>query len=117
MVNEDKRVQIQVAPLVILGLLWLARGLFEKSVVSMVFGASLMFASISLVLTVYVRSDSKNKRVIEIISGAAALGAIIYGYVVSGDLTLMIATMLISALLALAFILSYILPRISSKIS
>jgi hypothetical protein len=117
MVDEDKRFWVQVALLVILGLSWLVRGIFEKSVVRMVVGVSLMFALISLVLTSYVRGDSKIKRVIEIVSGAAALGAIICGYILSGDLILMTLTVLISALFILAFILSYILPKMSSKTS
>ncbi|MEM2913079.1 MAG: hypothetical protein QXR06_01915 [Candidatus Bathyarchaeia archaeon] len=117
MVDEDKRAWVQGALFIILGLLWLTRGLFEKSILGIVFGVSFIFASISLVLTLYVRRDSKSKRFIEIISGAAALGAVIYGYAVSGDLILMILTILILTLFTLAFVLSYVLPKVSSKIS
>lgn len=117
MVDEDKRAWVRGALFITLGFLWFVKGLFEKDIVGIVFGVSFIFASISLVSTLYVRRDSKSKRFIEIICGAAALGAVIYGYAVSGDLILMILTILILALFTLAFMLSYALPQVSSKIS
>jgi len=91
-------------------------GLINGDIVYMVFGLSLIFAAISITLTTRVMSDLRIKRYVEVITAAVSLGIIVCGYLLSGALILVISTLIISALLALAFTLPYLLPKIRGEI-
>lgn len=88
------------------------RGLIGGDIVAASIGLALTFGSVSLILTSYVTRDFKAKRYLEIISSAGSLGIIIYGYILSGTIILMIIAALVIALFALGIILSYIMPKI-----
>lgn len=113
---RNKRFWIQTISFPLIGLLLFIGGLMSSDVVYMMFGLSLMFAAISITLTTRVMSDLRIKRYVEVITAAFSLGIIICGYLLSGTLILMISTLIIAALLALAFSLSYLLPRIRGEI-
>jgi len=100
---------------VLLGFLMFLSGVLSENVVRMVFGVATAFAIISAFLTSYVKSEHIVKRASEVVSGIAALGAIICGYVLTGSLILGIITLFIVAMFSVAFTLSYLLPRIRSK--
>jgi hypothetical protein len=103
---------IQAISFSLLGLLLIINGLMSNDIANMVFELSLISAAISITLTTCVMSDSRIKRYIEVIIATFSLGIIIYGYLLSSSLILMISTFIIAGLLTLAFILSYLLPRI-----
>jgi len=110
--RSDRRHWIQIIGLLILGALLLLRGLIGGDIVATSIGLALTFGSVSLTLTAYVARDFKAKRYLEIISAAGSLGIIIYGYILSGTVILMIIAALIIALFTLGIILSYIMPKI-----
>ena len=68
-------------------------------------------------LTFSVKSDHVVKRALEVIFMLLAIGAVIYGYVITGSPILGLFTMSFGAIVFVAFILSYLLPRIPSKSS
>lgn len=91
-------------------------GLTGNEFVTIIIGLSIALGAVSLFLTNYVVSDLKVKRYAEIAFLAISLGIIIYGYLVSRVLILMIFTALIIAFLTLGFILSYLLPKLRREI-
>jgi len=113
---RNTRPWIQLISFSLIGLLLFMSGLINGDIVYMVFGLSLIFAAISITLTTRVMSDLRIKRYVEVITAAVSLGIIVCGYLLSGALILVISTLIISALLALAFTLPYLLPKIRGEI-
>ncbi|MEM2889116.1 MAG: hypothetical protein QXR42_06520 [Candidatus Bathyarchaeia archaeon] len=99
----------------ILGFLMFTGGFFSESTVIMVVGGSLAFAGISVFLTSFVESESLLKRASEVVSAAASLGIIIYGYLLTGSLVLGIMTLFVASMFFVAFTLSYLLPKLRNK--
>lgn len=114
--REDGRIWIQVVTLILLGLLWLVRGLINNDFAITIIGLSFVLVAVSFILTNYVISDSRVKRYTEAAFLVASLGIIIFGYILSGAIILIIFTTLIIAFLMLGFILSYFLPKTRRKI-
>jgi len=99
----------------LLALILLLSGAASRSVITIVFGTFLLFATASSYLTSYVRSDHIVKRALEAVFMLLALGVIIYGYVMTGSFILGVITLFILAMFFFAFVVSYFLPRIRSK--
>jgi hypothetical protein len=110
--QSNRRHWIQIIGLLIPGALWLLRGLICGDIAATSIGLAISSSSASLILTAYVTRDFKAKRYLEIISLAGCLGIIIYGYILSGTIILMIMAAFIIALFALGVTLSYIMPKI-----
>jgi len=87
-------------------------GFVSGDVVSMVVTIFVAFFYPSLFLTSHVKSDHIVWRALEVIFMLLAFGAVIYGYVVTRSLILGVFTILVVAMVFVAFILSYLLPRI-----
>ena len=98
--------------------LWvLLAGFVSGDVVSMFAAIFVAFFYPSLFLTSYVKSDHILKRALEVIFMLLAFGAVIYGYATTGSLILGVFTIFIVTMVFVAFILSYLLPRIHRKSS
>ena len=100
-----------------LGILMFLSGFVSGNVVTMVVGVVLAFGYASLYLTSYVKSDHRVKRALEVIFMLSAFGVVIYGYATTGSLILGVMTIFIVTMVFVAFILSYLLPKIRSKSS
>lgn len=100
---------------VILGILMFSGGFFSGNVVTMVVGVAIAFGGASLFLTSYLQSDHIVKRALEVIFLFSAFGVVIYGYVLTRSFVLGVIALFIVATLFVAFVVSYLLPRIRSK--
>ncbi len=87
-------------------------GFFSGNVVTMIIGGAMTFAWASAFLTSHVKSEHRAKKSLEVISAFLAFGIIIFGYVATGSLLLGVMTVFIVAMVFLAFIVSYLLPRL-----
>ena len=112
----DRWVQVGRVIWVILSFSMFSAGFLSGNIVTMVIGLALAFASASLFLTCYIKSELEVKRFLEAIFGAVSLGIIVYGYVITGSPVLEIATLFIIVMILIAFMLSYFLPRIHAKL-
>lgn len=83
------------------------------NVVTVVVGAILLFAATSAYLTSYVKSERRVKRALEMVTAIVALVIVVYGYVVTGSFILGVITLFIVAMVFVAFVLSYLAPKIS----
>ncbi len=92
-------------------------GFVSGNVVTMVVGIVVAFVYPSLYLTSYVKSDHIVERALEVIFMLSAFGVVIYGYAITESLILGVMTIFIVTMVFVAFILSYLLPRIRSKSS
>ena len=99
----------------ILGFLALLSGVVSGNVVMMVFGTVIAFLATSAFLMHYVKSEHRVKRALEVVSALVALVIVVYGYVVTGSFILGVMTLFIVTMVFVAFMLSYLLPRIRSK--
>jgi hypothetical protein len=99
----------------VLGTLMFFSGFVSGNIVTMVVGVALAFGSASLYLTSYVASERRTKRALEVILVLSALGVVVYGFIISGSFVLGIITAFNVAMVLVAFILSYLLPRIRSE--
>lgn len=97
----------------ILGFLMVLSGIASGNVVTIIVGAAAAFAGTSAYLTSHVRSESKVKKTSEAVSAVIAI--VIYGYVVTGSLSLGVITLFIAVMFFVAFTLSYLLPRIPGR--
>lgn len=79
-------------------------------------GIALTFASISGALTWRVKTDHQLKRTAEVILLFGAFGTIVYGYFSTGSTLLAALTALITVLISVGFMLSYVLPKIRSRL-
>lgn len=100
---------------VVAGFLTLLSGVVSGNVVTMVCGTVMAFGATSAFLTSYVKSEHRVKRTLEVGSALVALGVIVYGYAITRSLILGVITLFIVAMVFVAFILSYLLPRIRSN--
>lgn len=99
----------------ILATLMFLSGFGAGNVVTMVVGAVMAFGSASQCLTSYVKSDHIVKRALEVIFMLSAFGLVIYGYAITRSLILGVIAAFILTMVFVAFLLSYLLPRIRSK--
>ena len=96
-----------------LGILMFLSGFVSGNVVTMVVGVLMAFAYASLCLTFYVESEHRVKRASEAVFLFMAFGVIVYGYAVTRSLILGIILLFAAALFFVAFVLSYLVPKIS----
>ena len=75
----------------------------------------LTFAQASSFLTSYVKSDHIVKRALEVFVMFLAFGVVVYGYVLTGSLVLGVMATSIITMGFVAFLVSYLLPRIHGK--
>jgi len=101
----------------IAGVLMFLSGFVSGNAVTMVVGVILAFGYASPYLTSYVKSDHLVKRALEVFFVLLAFGVVIYGYILTGSLVLGVMTIFIVTMVFVAFLLSYLLPRIRSKSS
>lgn len=90
-------------------------GIVSNKVVTIIFGTFLLYAIASTFLTSYVKSDHIVKRTLEVVLLFMAFGVVVYGYVITRSLILGIMLLFVAALFFVAFVLSYLLPKIRSK--
>ncbi|MEM3710216.1 MAG: hypothetical protein QXL46_04865 [Nitrososphaerales archaeon] len=114
--NVERWVQVGHVIWVMLGFLMFLTGFLSGNIVTMVFGLASAFASASLFFTYYVKSELGVKKFLEVIFGAMSIGIIFYGYVITGSPILEIAMLFIVAMILIAFMLSYFLPRIKLRL-
>lgn len=100
---------------VFLALVLLIIGAISDNAVTIFFGTFLLFAIVSSFLTSYVRSDHIVKRAFEVIFLFAALTVVVYGYAITRSPILGIILLFVAAMLSVAFVLSYILPKLNAK--
>jgi hypothetical protein len=90
-------------------------GFLSGGFVTMVTGICLLLAIASSFLTSRVKSDHIAKRAFEVIFLLAAFTAIVFGYITTRSLIFGIQLLFIVAILFVAFMLSYLLPKIHAK--
>jgi len=90
-------------------------GFVSRDVVSMVVTIFIAFFYPSLFLTSYVKSNHIVWRALEVIFMLLAFGAVIYGYVATRSLILGVFTISTVIIVLVAFVLSYLLPRIRAR--
>jgi len=98
-----------------LGFVGLLDGIFSGNVLGTVFGASMMFGAASLYLTSYVKSEHRVKRAFEVFFAILMFSVFFFGYVITRSLVLGVITLFIVGTFFVAFVVSYLLPRIHSK--
>lgn len=113
----SRRLLIQGILLLLLGLFWFWRGLTEGNLASMAIGFALALASIPITLTAAMIGNSRAKRCLEVTFSSASIGVLGLGYIFSGDTILLVLTTLITTTFALAFVISYLLPKIREIIA
>lgn len=102
----------------LLGILMLSfSGFVSGNVVTMVVGVVMAFGYISIYLTSQVRSDHIVKRTLEVVFVLSAFGVVVFGYINTGSLILGVMAIFIVTMVFVAFLLSYLLPRIRSESS
>jgi cobalamin synthase len=82
----------------------------------MIVGAILLSATTSAYLTSYVKSETRVKRALEVIFVLLVFGVVVYGYAVTRSLILGVITLFIAATVFVAFMLSYLLPKIRGNL-
>lgn len=80
-----------------------------------ILGAAMMFAVTSAYLTSQVKSEHIVKKAWEVVSAIMAMGIVTYGYVITGSIVLGVMTLFIAIMFFIAFVLSYLLPKIRNK--
>jgi len=93
----------------------LLAGLESGNLVTMVIGTAMAFAYTAAFLMLYVRSEHRVKRALEVVFTFVTLGILISGYAVTGNFILGFITFFVVAMISVAFSLSYLLPRIRMK--
>jgi hypothetical protein len=99
----------------ILGFLMILSGIASGNIVTIIFGAVWGLAGTSAYLTSQVKSEHIIKKVAEVASAIMAMAIIVYGYVITRSLILGILTLFITVMFFVAFMLSYLLPRIRGR--
>jgi len=99
----------------IAGFLLLLSGLIDGNDVSMIVGAVMAFGFTSAYLTSYVKSEHRLKRALEVILMLLTFGTVIFGYIITRSLILGVITLFIVAMIFVAFVASWLLPRIRSR--
>jgi len=99
----------------VLGFLMVLSGVISENVVTFIVGAAVASAATSRYLTSQVKSERRVKKTSEVVSAIIAIAIIIYGYTITGSLILGVLTLFIAVMFFVAFILSWLLPRIRSR--
>jgi len=99
-----------------LGVHWAVRGAISGNIVGMAFGASMMFGAASLYLTQFVKSEYKGKRALEVIFAILMFSVFIFGYIITRNLILGVITLFILVMFFVAFVTSYLLPKIRKNL-
>lgn len=102
---------------VISGFLTLLGGVIDGNDVMIFVGAVMAFGFTSAYLTSYVKSERRVKKTLEIVFAMIAFGVLFYGYIQTGSFILEVITLFIVGMIFLAFVVSYLLPKIRSKSS
>ena len=97
------------------GFLTLFSGVIDGNAVSIFVGAVMAFGFTSAYLTSHVKSEHKLKKALEVILTLLTFGTVIFGYIITRSLILGVITIFIVAMIFLAFVASWLLPRIRSK--
>jgi len=92
-------------------------GFVSGNVVSMVVTIFVAFFYPSLFLTSYVKSAHIVMRALEVVFMLLAFGAVIYGYAITRSLILGVFTIFTVTIVFVAFLVSYLLPRIRRESS
>jgi len=98
-----------------LGVFMVISGVFSQKLVTIIAGALLALGYASAYLASYLKSDGIVKIVLEAGFGAAAVGVVAYGYIVTQNLVLGLMTVFITAMITVYFTLTHLLPRIHNK--
>jgi hypothetical protein len=98
-----------------LGFLMALSGIASGNVVTIIVGATVAFAGTSAYLTSQVRSERRVKKALEVIFAIVAMAIVICGYVITESLILEVLTLFIVGMIFLAFVASWLLPRVLSK--
>lgn len=109
--NSEVRLKRSLVFLV-LGLSLFLSGFYSGDTVMTTLGAVLAFAGLSSFLTLHFVSENRLKRTLEVFSAVAALGMIVAGYVLTGNITLGIVTAFMAVMIFTAFVFSYVLPKV-----
>ena len=81
----------------------------------MIVGMVMAFGFTSAFLTQHVRSERRLKKALEVISLLITFGAIVFGFVITRSFILGFITFFIVGMIFIAFVASWLLPRIRSK--
>lgn len=111
----ERWVQLGRVIWVMLGFLLFLTGFLYGNIITTVIGLALAFAGASVFFMYHIKSELRVKRFLEVILGAVSIGIIVYGYLVTGSIILEIATLFIVAMIFIAIMLSYFLPKIHAK--
>ncbi|MGB9853680.1 MAG: hypothetical protein ACPLRY_02590 [Candidatus Bathyarchaeales archaeon] len=98
-----------------LGFLMFLSGFYYGDAVRATLGVALVFAGFSSFLTLHIASESVLKKALEVVSAVGAVGIIVCGYFLTGSAFLAIITALVIVLMSVAFLLSYVSPKVRSK--
>lgn len=98
-----------------LGFTMLLGGIVSENVVRMVVGAVIVFTAVSAYLISYVERNHRAAKAVQIATTFLAMLIIVYGYILTKALILRILTLFIIGMLFVAFVLSYLLPKIRAK--
>lgn len=99
----------------ILGFLMFLSGFYSGSAVTAILGVAIVFAGVSNFLTLHVASENKLKKALEVFSAVGAVGIVVCGYFLTGSIILAMITALVIVLMSVAFLLSYVMPKVRSK--
>jgi len=100
---------------VIFGVLTLLSGVISGNAVTIIVGTVMAFGSTSAYLTSYVKSDHRVKRTSEVIFTLLTFGIVVYGYIITRSFFLGVITLFILTVGFVAFVVSYLLPKIRGK--
>ena len=101
----------------ILGYVVLLSGVVSGNVDTMIFGTVYTSVATSAFLMYYVESEHRVKKALEVVFAMIAFGVSFYGYIQTGSFILGVITLFIVAMFFFAFVVSYLLPKIRSKLS
>lgn len=99
-----------------LGFLMFLTGFLSGNIITTVIGLAVAFANALVFFVYHIKSELRVKRFLEVIFGAVSIGITVYGYLVTGSIILEIATLFIVAVILIAFMLSYFLPKIHAEV-
>lgn len=100
---------------VVSGFIVLLGGIVSGNVDMMIVGAVWLVVASSVYLIFYVKSEHRVEKAFELIFAPLALGVVIYGYIVTGNIILGVIALFILVMFFVAFVTSYLLPKIRSK--
>lgn len=99
----------------VLSFLLLLSGVASGNIVTVIIGATLVFAGASMYLTSRVESESRVKKALEVVSAIIAMAIVVFGFAITGSLLLGFLTCFIAVMFSIAFTLSYLLPKLRGE--